>query len=671
MTYLNNWTLWLLLLALLPIIIHMLNRLRYKTVQWAAMYFLLKANKAATRRAKLRQYLLLLFRALAILFLIWAMMRPQVGGWIGKAAGGAPEVVIVLLDRSATMQSKAGADRQETKLAHAQKLLAAAGKTSPGSRFVLIENVLRSPLEIADTATLGTMQMGEATDSAADIPAMFRAGLEYLIKNKPGSAELWLASDLQSSNWRNESAEWQDIAARFAGLPQDMHVRVLDLSSAPGTNLGIAVKTAEFRPSKAAPEKGTLAISLETKSGGATGTFPLKTTRDGATSQSDLVLNSPVRRETVKTEIAKLPEGGGWGKFELPADDNLADNVAYFTYRAPTPLHAAIVSELPAARRFAAAAAPDKTRTDRTAEVVAPARAADIKWKNAALIVWQGAAPGDMVAKQLQAFVEGGGVLLAFPAGGDSGNGPLGITWSAAENAKEPFRISSWDELDGPLARTDNGASLPLARMELTRRQLARIGDNAHVHALFADGQPFLVAQTLGAGRIVACAASPDAEWGTFGEGFVLLPMMQRLLTQGGARLVPPAMATAGEWKPAEGEFWTALETTERRDPRWHAGIFKNAGRLIALNRPEAEDDSDYLDAAAVKKLLPNVKVEVLTKAAERNPDGLQSEIWPAMIIATMVFMIFEMLLATSKTLIPQKPKPRVPVAARKEEVGV
>ena len=89
MTYLQNWPAAVLLAALLPIIIHMLNRLRYRTVQWAAMIFLLKANKAATRRAKLRQYLLLLCRALAILFLVWAMMRPVVGGWLGATTGGA------------------------------------------------------------------------------------------------------------------------------------------------------------------------------------------------------------------------------------------------------------------------------------------------------------------------------------------------------------------------------------------------------------------------------------------------------------------------------------------------------------------------------------------------------------------------------------------------------
>ncbi len=670
MTYLQPWSLWLLALCLLPIIIHMLNRLRYKTVQWAAMYFLLKANKAATKRAKLRQYILLLFRALAVLFLIWAMMRPKTGGFLGKSAGGAPEVIIVMLDRSASMEARVSSDRQDTKRQQAIALLTEAAKDSIGSRFVFIENVLRAPLEVADLKTLTTLQTAEATDTAADIPAMFRTALAYLVKNKPGSAEIWLASDLQTSNWRDVSTEWQDIAARLTGLPETQ-IRLLDLSSPPGTNLSIAVKAADFRPSKTAPEKGTLAVSLETRSGGATGTFPLKITRDGATSQSDLMLNSAIRREAIKYDIAKLPEGGGWGKYELPADENLGDNAAYFTYRTPVPLHAAIVSDLPGSKRIAFAAAPDKTRTDRTSEIQPHAKAGDVKWKDAALIVWQGPPPADAVAKQLQAFVESGGVLLTFPAGGDSGNGPLGITWGAAENGKEPFRVVSWDELDGPLARTDNGTSLPVARLELTRRQIGRIAsETAHVYGVFADGQPFLVGQQLGSGHIFACATAPDPEWGSFSDGFVLLPMMQRLLAQGGTRLAPPALAIAGDWQPSADDTWTAVETDRRRDARWHAGVYKKADRLIALNRAEAEDAPDYLNAEAIKKLLPNAKLDVLTGAATMKADRLTSEIWPIMIIATMLFMTLEMLLATSKALIPQKPKPKVPAAAKREEVA-
>jgi hypothetical protein len=674
---------WVLFAALLPIIIHMLNRLRYKTVQWAAMIFLLKANKAATRRAKLKQYLLLLFRALLILFMVWAMLRPKMGGWVGATAGGSVECVVIVLDRSSSMEARTSPDNPESKRRHALKMLAEAAKEAKGSRFVLIENVLRQPLEMADAASLANMQMAEATDTAADVPAMLRVACDYLVKNRVGSSEIWLASDLQKSNWRDESPEWRDINSRLTAL-SDTRLVVLDLSSTPASNLSIAMKSAEFRPARTpGPDpnvvRGTLAMGMEVRSMGATGTFPLRMTRDGATSQGDLVLNSQVRRESMKFDVPKLPEGGGWGKVELPADDVLSDNVAYYSYRLPVPLHAAVVSDLPAAKLFAAAAAPDKTRTDRTAEIVSPLRAGDIKWKDASLIIWQGPAPSEAVSKQLQAFVESGGVLLVFPVGGEAGNGPLGITWSSTENTKEPFRITTWDDLDGPIAKTDNGSSLPLARLETMRRQVpAMVSVSRHVYATFADGRPFLIGDRLGAGHVLACATSPETEWSTLGDGFVLLPMVQRLLVQGGSRLAPPSLAVAGDWKPVDGDTWTSIETDRRHDPRWHAGVYKSAGRLIALNRPESEDVLDLVEAPSIsKQLLPSVKnLKVVSNALEQDPSRMESDIWPAMIILTMIFMCLEMLLAMSKSLLPAKPKPRVPVPAadetkKKEGIGV
>ncbi len=673
MSLLQPWTSWIFLAVLLPIVIHMLNRLRYRTVHWAAMIFLLKANKAATRRAKLRQYLLLLFRSLILFFLLWAMMRPIVGGWLGSAAGGAPEVVIVVLDRSSSMEGRAP-ESQESKRQHALALLAQAAKQSAGSRFVLIENVLRQPLEIADTASLGAMQMAEATDTAADIPAMLRTALDYLAKNKPGSAEVCLASDLQASNWRPDSAEWQDIAARFTALSQETRMRVLDLSSSGGTNLSVAVKSADFRLARGAADKGQLALSLEIKTGGATGTFPLLVTREGAKSQTDLVLKAPVQRQALKFDVAKLAEAGGWGKVELPADDHPSDNAAYFVYRTPTPLTAAVVATLPgsgASLRYAAA--PDKTRTDRTAELIAPTGASGIRWKETALVVWQGPAPEDAVAKQLQAFVESGGVVLAFPTGAESVVGPLGLSWGAVENSgKDLFRVTNWDERDGPLSNTDNGTALPLARLEVSRRQLAHIaGETSHVYATFADGQPFLTGQRIGAGTLLACATLPEADWSTLGEGFVILPLVQRALALGGARLAPPAMAVAGEWQPGDAT-WSSVETDRRRDPRWHAGLYQSAGLYLALNRPDIEDNADTVARERLPELLRGVKLTVLAGALDLKADRLQSEIWPAMVIATMAFMCLEMLLATSKTLVPQRPKARAakPVE-KKEEVAV
>ena len=53
----------------IPIIIHILNRRRFKTVTWAAMEFLLRAMKKNRRRLRFEQWLLLATRCLVVLLL--------------------------------------------------------------------------------------------------------------------------------------------------------------------------------------------------------------------------------------------------------------------------------------------------------------------------------------------------------------------------------------------------------------------------------------------------------------------------------------------------------------------------------------------------------------------------------------------------------------------------
>src|SRR5881397_3453141 len=50
-----------------PIIIHLINRMRFKRVRWAAMEFLLKAQKKQQRKLIIMQLLLLLLRILLVL----------------------------------------------------------------------------------------------------------------------------------------------------------------------------------------------------------------------------------------------------------------------------------------------------------------------------------------------------------------------------------------------------------------------------------------------------------------------------------------------------------------------------------------------------------------------------------------------------------------------------
>src|SRR3954468_3173486 len=63
----------------IPVIIHLLNRRRYKIVTWAAMRFLLNAQKKNSRRMRLEQLFLLVIRCLILLLIVLAMI--SVTGW--------------------------------------------------------------------------------------------------------------------------------------------------------------------------------------------------------------------------------------------------------------------------------------------------------------------------------------------------------------------------------------------------------------------------------------------------------------------------------------------------------------------------------------------------------------------------------------------------------------
>jgi hypothetical protein len=63
----------------IPIIIHLLSRRRFKVVTWAAMRFLLAAQKQNTRRLRLEQLILLLMRCAIVALVLLAMA--SVSGW--------------------------------------------------------------------------------------------------------------------------------------------------------------------------------------------------------------------------------------------------------------------------------------------------------------------------------------------------------------------------------------------------------------------------------------------------------------------------------------------------------------------------------------------------------------------------------------------------------------
>ena len=376
-------------LILLPVIIHMLNRMRYRTVAWAAMMFLLTASKQATRQAKIREWLILACRVLALLALLLFLARPLVGGWLGWAAGSAPDTVLILLDRSPSMEAQDPRTHQSKRALVLKRLAEAAGEARGNSRYVLLDSATRAPQEVASPAALEKLGVAGASDAAADIPALLDAALDYIQNNQCGRTDIWLASDLQKANWHPESPQWSTVRERFKNLTQDARVRLLALTQPVKDNIGVRVVEAIRRRTGKGYE---LQITAElTGQGAAAANFPLTVVHEGA--RTTVPVSFGGQKLTTQYRLDLGPRTtSGWGWVELPADANPRDNLAFFVYPEDLRAKTLIVAESDASApllRLASAPAPGLLNQEADVQN----SSTPLKLDGVALLIWQAAAP--------------------------------------------------------------------------------------------------------------------------------------------------------------------------------------------------------------------------------------------------------------------------------------
>ncbi|QDT04599.1 hypothetical protein K227x_29920 [Rubripirellula lacrimiformis] len=84
-----------------PLLLHLFDRRRHAPIPWAAMQFIVAAEARRTSARRLKQWLLILLRTLAIAALVLALARPMLsGGWFG---GRDRTELILVLDNSMSM----------------------------------------------------------------------------------------------------------------------------------------------------------------------------------------------------------------------------------------------------------------------------------------------------------------------------------------------------------------------------------------------------------------------------------------------------------------------------------------------------------------------------------------------------------------------------------------
>jgi hypothetical protein len=215
------WMLWGAAAVSIPVLIHIMNRRRFKVVQWAAMDFLRDVTKKSTRVIKLKDLILLLMRTAALLFLVLAMTRMgcrHSGSWGGKAADGD---ALLVFDTSYSMSYVIG---NESRLDRAKK---AALKilNSYGTRsriHVLTVNDVATPLFEHPTDNLQLAEKAikavSGSERSGRITHILQAAADELDALHGRPRHIFVFTDLQARAWDVEVADpdYQDAQRRLA-----------------------------------------------------------------------------------------------------------------------------------------------------------------------------------------------------------------------------------------------------------------------------------------------------------------------------------------------------------------------------------------------------------------------------------------------------------------------
>jgi len=643
MTFLQPWVLAALPLVALPLVIHLINQRRFQTVPWAAMMFLLSARAMSRGYSRLRHWLIMLVRMAAVAAVILAVGRPLSRGWLALAGGGRPDTAIVILDRSPSMQQRDPAT-PESKLDAGRRQLAAALATLAPARTVLVADPAQEPLELADPAALADLPAAAGLATASDIPAALQAAYDYVRDNSAGVTEVWICSDQRANDWAADAGPWASLRDAFARLPQQVRFQLVSFTAAAPANVAVRVGAARLER-RGSDRQLLLSIGVTRQDDDAARTLPVTIEIAGATSVVDVEISG--REGILKNQVIPLGRaaGPGWGRVSIPADENPADNECYFAFDDPAPRRTIVVAEDSAVRRVLelVAGLPPEREQRAEVEVVAAESLATAGWDEAALLAWQGPLPRDAAAAAVDAFLARGGQALFFPPATPDATEYAGVSWTQWVDHRDAVRAVSWRTEQDLLANTLSGAALPVGDLEI-RRACGLAGDFVPL-ALLAGDAP-LVARSAGVPGVALCTTTPAVRDSTLAaEGVVLYALVQRAIDRGLAVLgraravdAGPLPGAAGDWRRVGGPAETAAAA-----PGLEAGVYAAGPRLVAVNRPAAEDAGRVVADDRIDGLFAGLSLARVN--GRPGGDGIVQEIWRAFLIALLVALAVEGLL--------------------------
>ncbi len=559
MTFLNPSVLYALPAVTLPLLIHFFARRRAKVLPFSSLRFLKELQQTEIRRFRLREWLLLLLRTLAVALAVLAFARPvAVPPGVNPKAVGSRVAAAVVLDDSYSMQVatprgslfQEACDRVEQVLATLDPADAAVVIRPRGKAWVSKSLPVRS-VGSAE-ATRARKRWAEEPRGAydTDLAGGLKTAAEWFARFPGSRHELYLVSDFAGrpfapgdSTLRPGSRDWQ--------------VFLLPVSARNIPNAGVQKAKLEsqiLEPGAAVQVVGGLAN---------TGTDPLderlvQLSWQGRPVDQTTVTLKPGEAASVRLRV--IPASSGWqfGAVSLEDDALATDNSFWFAVQVPGKLQVLVVAGTRReAQPVAVALSPPGAEHqiyDVTVKSPSQVASADLRNADAVFLVDVNSLPA-VGWSEIVRFVRQGGTLIVFP-------GPQVEPRVLSQQLLAPLGLPPLGETLG-----SPGAAVPvltLGQVDLNHplfqgvfEKKAQITSPAFyvvLHSLssprirpvlsYSDGSPMLYEATVDAGEVFVFTTGVDTSWSDLTRRGVFVPLVVRLPIYGqskGQNTVAPA----------------------------------------------------------------------------------------------------------------------------------
>lgn len=682
--FLNSSILIGLLAVTLPFLIHLLNRQKAKRVEFSSLRFLKKLQHKKMRRMKLRQWLLLILRALIIALLVLAFARPTIRTQSFLLKGSnVRTTAVIILDNSMSM----GTDTERGQLFQLARKAAldVVQNLQNGDEIVLLSPTPEQSLYLQKnlysvSRVREILKKESLTAYPGKMGETIREAVGILQKSINPNKELYIISDFQRTNFPGQLKPLQvspDIRSYIFFLKTSAQpnlgftgVKLLDQIIEPKRPVKIQATVKNYG-SNSAPDRLVQAFLLGKR-----------------VAQSSLSLDAHATRPVI---FGVTPETSRFqdGKLEIDDDPLLEDNEAYFTFFVPDKVNVLLVGSPKETRFVRLALLPKKDRNTQFAITETAAwNPASISIDGKQVVFLVDPSPLQTIQRdRLQQYLQNGGHLVFIP--GESMDVKL-----LNENLLLPLKLPIFKAIIGRPGQTQSFLSWgsidfnhPIFQGMF--REKKPVIDSPHFYLAlkmdltkdskeiiqYRDGSPFLLDVPVGKGHVFLFTSGVSPDWSDWALTSIFAPLMYRtvsyLSSMGNLQEVPrkvgePIEFTVNESvkriivkKPDGNEIDVKpifrgksgfVKFTETDEP----GIYtlfegREKKKTWAVNIDPVESDLEQLSPREVKKILgKNVwELSLNENFSEKIKESrFGRELTPYFLYLALILLVFEIILA-------------------------